>query len=79
MEGDEGLAYNSSVPTSIDLAIKLGFKTAQLMERATEQGYLSLNGEKHNLTPKGEKAGIEYVAKSRFGPYFLWPQEFNFA
>jgi hypothetical protein len=28
---DDGLAYNSSVPTSIDLAIKLGFKTIYLL------------------------------------------------
>jgi phosphatidylserine/phosphatidylglycerophosphate/cardiolipin synthase-like enzyme len=69
---------SDKLPSS-KMAIKLGLKTAQLMERATEQGYLSLNGEKHNLTPKGEKAGIEYVAKSRFGPYFLWPQEFIFS
>jgi hypothetical protein len=26
---------------------------------------------------KGEKAGAEFVAKSRFGPYFLWPQDFQ--
>ena len=35
---------------------------------------LVLNGEKHALTPKGEQAGVEFVAKFRFGPYFLWPQ-----
>ena len=27
------------------------------------------------LTAKGEQAGVEFVAKSRFGPYFLWPQD----
>jgi hypothetical protein len=32
-------------------------------------------GDKHALTPKGEQAGVEFVAKSRFGPYFLWPQD----
>lgn len=69
---------SDKLPSS-KMAVKLGLKTAQLMDRATEQGYLSLNGEKHYLTPKGEKAGIEYVAKSRFGPYFLWSHEFTFA
>lgn len=64
------------LPTS-KMAVKLSLKTAQLIEHATEQGYLIQNGDKHNLSPKGEKAGIEYVAKSRFGSYFLWPKEFN--
>ena len=59
------------------LAQKLGLKTAQLLDRATEQGYLSLSGDKHALTPKGENAGVEFVAKGRFGPYFLWPQDFH--
>ena len=59
------------------LAQKLGLKTAQLLDRATEQGYLLLSGDKHALTPKGEKAGVEFVAKGRFGAYFLWPQDFH--
>ena len=63
--------------TSSRIAQKLGLKTAQLLDQATEHGYLVLNGDKHALTPKGEKAGVEFVAKSRFGPYFLWPQEFH--
>lgn len=63
--------------TTSKIAQKMGLKTAQLLERATEQGYLVLNGDKHVLTPKGELAGVEFVAKSRFGPYFLWPQGFT--
>ena len=63
--------------TSSRIAQKLGLKTAQLLDRATEHGYLVLNGDKHAVTPKGEKAGVEFVAKSRFGPYFLWPQDFH--
>lgn len=59
------------------LAQKLGMKTADLLSRATEQGYLVLNGDKHVLIPKGDKAGIEFIAKGRFGPYFLWPQDFH--
>ena len=63
--------------TTSKIAQKMGLKTAQLLERATEQGYLVLNGDKHALTQKGEQAGVEFVAKSRFGSYFLWPQGFN--
>ena len=62
---------------SSKIAAKLGMKTAQFLELATQNGYLSADGERHGLTPKGEKAGVEFVAKSRFGPYFLWPQDFN--
>ena len=63
--------------TSSKIAAKLGMKTAQFMDRATEQGFLALDGDKQVMTAKGEKAGVEFVAKSRFGPYFLWPQDFH--
>ena len=63
--------------TSSKIGQKLGLKTAQFLDRATELGYLTADGDKHTITPKGEKAGVEFVAKSRFGPYFLWPQDFH--
>ena len=69
-------AGGDKVPSS-KLAQKFGFKTAQLLDRATELGYLMQQGDKHALTPKGEQAGVEFVAKSRFGPYFLWPQDLS--
>ena len=58
--------------TSSKIGQKLGLKTAQFLDRATDLGYLVVA-----ITPKGENAGVEFVAKSRFGPYFLWPQEFR--
>ena len=63
--------------TSSKIGQRLGLKTAQFLDRATELGYLAADDDKHNITPKGEKAGVEFVAKSRFGPYFLWPQDFR--
>ena len=76
--GDSGTDSETSagdkIPSS-KLAQKFGLKTAQLLDRATELGYLSQQGDKHALTAKGEQAGVEFVAKSRFGPYFLWPQD----
>ena len=63
--------------SSSKIAAKLGLKTAQFLDRATENGFLALDGDRHVLTAKGEKAGAEFVAKSRFGPYFLWPQDFH--
>jgi hypothetical protein len=63
--------------SSSKIGQKLGLKTAQFLERATELGFLVFDGEKHTVSPKGEKIGVEFVAKSRFGPYFLWPQDFH--
>ncbi|MES2899537.1 MAG: phospholipase D family protein [Pseudomonadota bacterium] len=59
--------------TSSKLAQKLGIKTAELLERAVSHGFIALHDGKHVLADKGEHAGVEFVAKSRFGPYFLWP------
>jgi phosphatidylserine/phosphatidylglycerophosphate/cardiolipin synthase-like enzyme len=60
--------------TTSKLGQKLGLKTAQVLERATIAGYIeALDDDKYGPTTKGEQAGIEYIAKSRFGPYFLWP------
>lgn len=73
---DDADTANDKLPSG-KLAQKLGTKTADLLSRATEHGYLVLNGDKHVLTPKGETAGVEFVAKGRFGPYFLWPQDFQ--
>jgi hypothetical protein len=74
--GEDSDAAGGKLPSG-KLAQKLGMKTAQFMDRATEQGFLALDGDKHVMTAKGEKAGVEFVAKSRFGPYFLWPQGFH--
>ena len=71
---DSETTNGDKVPSS-KLAQKFGLKTAQLLDRATELGYLKQLGDKHALTAKGEQAGVEFVAKSRFGPYFLWPQD----
>lgn len=65
--------------TSSKIAQKRGWKTAQLLERATATGYLALDGDRHVLTAMGTQAGLEFVPKSRFGPYFLWPEDINIA
>ena len=76
---DDKVADDASTDklTSSKIGQKLGLKTAQFLERATELGYLVVDGDKHVITPKGEKASAEFVAKSRFGPYFLWPHDFQ--
>lgn len=61
---------------SSKIAQKLGLKTGLFLEHAAQQGFLVFDNGQFILSPKGEKVGVEFVAKSRFGPYFLWPQDF---
>jgi phosphatidylserine/phosphatidylglycerophosphate/cardiolipin synthase-like enzyme len=75
-KGGDAELTSDKLPSS-KIATKLGLKTAQFIDRATENGFLALDGDKHVLTAKGAAAGVEFVAKSRFGPYFLWPQDFH--
>ncbi|MEO5658508.1 MAG: DNA repair protein, partial [Polaromonas sp.] len=77
-DDDKSAAYANGEDklTSSKISQTLGLKTAQFLDRATEQGFLVLDGDRHFLSAQGEKVGIEFVAKSRFGPYFLWPQDF---
>ena len=60
--------------TSSKLGQRLGMKTAELLDVLTAAGYLAVEDGKHRLTQKGSEAGGEFVARSRFGPYFLWPE-----
>lgn len=70
-----GEASSGDKLTSSKLAQKFGLKTAQFLDRAVEMGYITQQDDRYALAPKGEQAGVEFVAKSRYGPYFLWPQE----
>ena len=65
--------------TTSRFARKLGLKTGELLERAVALGHVEAQEEQHVLTPKGQQAGIEFIAKSRFGPYFLWPESLELA
>ena len=62
--------------SSSKIAQKLGLKTGEFIDRATQQGYLVFDNGQYFMSPRGEKVGVEFVAKSRFGPYFLWPHDF---
>lgn len=63
--------------TSSKIAKKLGMKTAELLEKLTELGYLELKENKHYLTEKGKEIGGEFRMSRRFGPYFLWPDDLS--
>lgn len=67
---------NGKIATS-KIAQKHGLKTAEWLTKAVEMGWLTQEGTRHYLTTKGKEQGIEFVAKSRFGPYFVWPESFS--
>lgn len=71
---DAGEAAVHGKLSSSKLAQKLGLKTADMLDKFTAAGYLVMEDGKQRLTPKATDAGCEFVARSRFGPYFLWPE-----
>jgi phosphatidylserine/phosphatidylglycerophosphate/cardiolipin synthase-like enzyme len=77
VEKDDGDDMPGKLTTS-KLAKKLGFKTDELIERAVSAGFIVVTDGKHTLATKGDQAGVEFIAKSRFGPYFLWPENLSF-
>lgn len=63
--------------TSSKLAQKLGVKTNELMEKFVASGLLELKEDKHYLTTKGKELGGEFRMSAKYGPYFLWPENFR--
>ena len=58
------------------LGSRLGIKTAsETLTRLVAAGFLVVDGSSHCLTSAGIAAGAVYVEKSRYGPYFLWPDD----
>jgi len=60
--------------TSSKLAQKFGIKTIELTEKLVSAGLLEVKDGKHYLTAKGKEIGGEFRMGSKFGPYFLWPE-----
>lgn len=76
---DEEVSSNGTQKLSTSkIAVKHGMKTAEWLAKAVEAKLLTAESDRHYLTPAAKQAGIEFVAKSRFGPYFLWPHDFLF-
>jgi phosphatidylserine/phosphatidylglycerophosphate/cardiolipin synthase-like enzyme len=63
--------------TSSKLAQKLGFKTNEFVEKLVSSGLLELKEGKHYLTAKGKEVGGEFRMSPKYGPYFLWPENFR--
>lgn len=57
------------------LASRLGLRggLAEALKVLRAAGYLQPEGDRDVLTPKALEAGACLIEKSRFGPYFLWP------
>lgn len=72
-ESDDAREKTDKLTTS-KLAQRFGLKTNEFLDRCVMQGFLELREGKHYLTAKGKDAGVEFRPKSRFGPYFLWPE-----
>ncbi|HXE96165.1 MAG TPA: phospholipase D family protein [Dongiaceae bacterium] len=63
--------------TSSKIAQKVGVKTNVLMEQLVASNYLELRDGKHYITAKGKESGGEFRMSPKFGPYFLWPENFR--
>lgn len=71
--------YDGRLSTS-KLAAKHGLKSGNAMlDCLTSLGHLEKGGDHHRLTARGLAAGAVFVEKSRYGPYFLWPQDLPIA
>lgn len=61
--------------TTSRLAKKLGLKTDELISKLLDGAFLESQDGTNRLSKKGISAGGEFIEKSRFGPYFLWPED----
>jgi hypothetical protein len=60
--------------TTSKLAHKLGLKTSELTDKLITAGLLELKDGKNYITAKGKESGGEFRMSSKFGPYFLLPE-----
>ncbi len=76
-EGKADAAETAGKITSSKLAQKLGIKTSKLTEDLVAAGYMETREGKNYLTAKGKEAGGEFRKSPKYGPYFLWPENFR--
>lgn len=63
--------------SSSKIAKSLGLTTDEFLSKLQQCGYIENKGGEMSLTDKGKSIGGEHVKKSRFGPYFKWPSDFD--
>jgi hypothetical protein len=64
--------------TTSKLAKALGLKTADLVDRLLDEGFLrddDYDDDRLELTAAGKQAGGKIRYSKKFGPYFLWPRD----
>lgn len=59
------------------LAKKLGLKTHELLDGLQRLGAIEIASGHKQLTQHGLKLGGEFRSSSRFGDYFVWPENFE--
>jgi phosphatidylserine/phosphatidylglycerophosphate/cardiolipin synthase-like enzyme len=73
-ESDE----SSGKVTSSKIAQKHKLKTQDFIDKMVELGFLTIKDNKPHLTDLGKNHGGEFKYSSRFGPYFIWPENLEF-
>lgn len=73
-ESDE----SSGKVTSSKIAQKHKLKTQDFIDKMVELGFLTIKDSKPHLTDLGKNNGGEFKYSSRFGPYFIWPENLEF-
>ena len=63
--------------SSSKVAKSLGQTTDEFLSKLELCGYIENKDGEMSLTDKGQSIGGEHVKKSRFGPYFKWPSDFD--
>lgn len=73
-EEDAGDEKTTKLTTS-KLGQRYKLKTAELIQKLVELGYLETKDGKEYLTTSGKEIGGEFRVSPKFGPYFLWPED----
>ncbi len=63
--------------TTSKLAQKLGIKTNIFLDQLISSNYIEIKEGKNYLTAKGKEAGGEFKMSQKYGPYFIWPDDFS--
>lgn len=73
-EEDAGDEKTTKLTTS-KLGQRYKLKTAELIQKLVELGYLETKDGKEYLTASGKEIGGEFRVSPKHGPYFLWPED----
>ncbi|WP_165677392.1 phospholipase D family protein [Metapseudomonas otitidis] len=73
-EEDAGDEKTTKLTTS-KLGQRYKLKTAELIQKLVELGYLETKDGKEYLTASGKEIGGELRVSPKHGPYFLWPED----